>query len=85
MSRSASGKHVGQSSRYLNGGTNALMRGPFKPGDDQVGTWTPAQLIRMDADFVTAMERAFARGRELRSSASKQRRPVVGDLDRLAS
>jgi hypothetical protein len=88
MSSSANGKRSrGQPSRYLNGGQNALVRRPPHPGEnlEQNGAWTREQLIEMDSRFVARMERAFKRGRELRSSASNQQRPVAGDLDRLAS
>ena len=56
----------GQPSRYLNGGTNALMRAPSAPGDELQGGWTREQLLRMDGNFVAAIERAIARGLERR-------------------
>ena len=85
MSTSASGKRIGQPSRYLNGGSSLLVRRPFEPDDRIEGAWPRAELLKMDQRFCTAMERAFARGRESRSSASNQQRPGAGDLDRLAS
>jgi len=38
----------------------------------------------MDRRFCAALERAFERGHERRSSASNQQRPVAGDLDKLS-
>jgi hypothetical protein len=76
-------RKCGQVSRYLNGGTNALMR-ETQPEDRQVGEWPRERLLKMDAKFCAAMERAFKRGRELRSSASGQQRPGAGDRDRLS-
>jgi hypothetical protein len=38
----------------------------------------------MNARFVARLERAFARGREHRSSASNQQRAGAGDADRLS-
>jgi len=64
MSTSASSGKRGQPSRYLNGGTNALMGGPNKPGNEQNDGWTRKQLMEMDSDFIAAMERAIARGLE---------------------
>lgn len=54
----------GQSSRYLNGGTNALMRAPAQRGDELQGGWSREQLMKMDARFVAAVARAIARGKE---------------------
>jgi hypothetical protein len=84
---SAAASKRGQPSRYLNGGTSLLVRRPRNPGENlvQVGAWSREQLMRMNDRFVAAMERAFASGREFRSSASNQQRPSAGDLDRLAS
>jgi hypothetical protein len=55
-------------------GSNGRIRrkGPYTcgkdclplPGDEQVGQYSRQQLIRMDSDFVAAMERAIARGFE---------------------
>jgi hypothetical protein len=42
----------------------AGKRTPSQPGDELQGGWTEAQLMRMDADFVVAMERAIAAGLE---------------------
>jgi hypothetical protein len=74
MSRRASGKRIGQASRYLNGGANALVRRPPNPGENlqQVGEWPRERLLKMDAQFCAAMERAIARGLEHRSSASER-------------
>jgi len=69
MSSSASGrKRVGQQSRYVNGGENSLVRRPPRPREnlEQIGAFTPAQLVRMEADFCARMERAIARGLERR-------------------
>ena len=49
----------GRKSTYLNSkGT------PFEPGDEVVGEWSRDRLVRMDARFVDAVERAIARGKE---------------------
>jgi hypothetical protein len=77
-------RNCGQASKYLNGAHNKLMI-EGQPGDQQVGEWPRERLIKMDAKFCAAMERAFKRGHEQRSSASNQQRPGAGDLDRLAS
>jgi hypothetical protein len=66
MPRTITVRKRGQASRYLNGGTNALMRAPSAPGDELQGGWTREQLLRMDGDFVAAIERAIARGLERR-------------------
>ena len=79
MSRSASGKRIGQSSRYLNGGTNALMRAPSKSSDELQGGWTREQLLRMDDCFVVAVEAAIRLGLENRASASVVERRGAGD------
>ena len=78
-------KRVGQPSRYLNGGENTLVSRSRNPGENLElhGQWPYEQLLRMDADFITAMERAFHSGRELRASASACERPDAGDRDRL--
>jgi hypothetical protein len=62
-------------SNYVNGGSNALVARPRNPGEDLLtsGQWTDEQLQRMDADFVTAMERALKRGHERRASAKRLR------------
>jgi len=72
-------KRVGQSSRYLNGGQNALMRAPNKPGDELQGGWTREQLLRMDDCFVAAVEVAIRLGLENRASASAWERPGAED------
>ena len=36
----------------------------LQPGDEVVGGWSREQLMRMDAHFVDAVERAIARGKE---------------------
>jgi hypothetical protein len=69
----------GQASRYLNGGTNALMRAPNKPGDELQGGWTREQLLRMDDCFVVAVEAAFRSGLESPASASAVERRGAGD------
>ena len=37
---------------------------PVQPGDEAVGGWSREKLIRMDADFVAQVERAFENGSE---------------------
>jgi hypothetical protein len=69
-------------SRYLNGGDNKLMRMPTEP-DDRFGPYTPEQLIKMDKKFTARLNRAFAKGRENRMSASASVRPGAGDRDKL--
>ena len=71
------------SPRYLNGSQNKLMI-ESQPEDRQVGEWSPEQLIRMNSDFVAAVERAFRLGREQRASASACVRAGAGDGDRLS-
>jgi hypothetical protein len=39
-------------------------------GDEAVGDWSRERLIRMDADFVAQVERAFETGKENRQSAA---------------
>ena len=68
---SSSGKR-GQLSWHLNGGGSVLVRTEPQPGDEQEGGWSRARLLRMDADFVAAMERAFKRGKESRQAAANQ-------------
>jgi hypothetical protein len=43
---------------------------PPQPGDEH-GQWTEAQLVRMNADFVAAMERAIERGFERRPDGER--------------
>jgi hypothetical protein len=69
----------GRPSRYLNGGTNALMRAPSAPGDELQGGWTREQLLRMDDRYVAAVEAAIRLGLENRASASACERPGAGD------
>jgi len=59
----------GQASRYVGGGASKLASGG-EPDDAQQGGWSRSALLKMDAKFVAAMERAIKRGLE--------RRPVVG-------
>jgi len=42
---------------------------PPQPGDEQVGLWSHAQLVRMDNRFRQRIERAFKNGSEHRRSA----------------
>src|SRR6516225_1872025 len=53
------GRH-GRRSEYH----SILQRAAFEPGDEQHGGWPRAALMRMDARFCAAMERAIARGLE---------------------
>jgi len=78
-------RRVGQLSKYLLGGANALVSRPDHPGEDleRVGIWTPKQLMQMNDRFVAAVERAFRLGREHRASASACERPGAGDRDRV--
>jgi hypothetical protein len=41
-----------------------IKNAPQEPGDEQVGEWPRDRLVRMDARFVDAVERAIARGEE---------------------
>jgi len=79
-------RRSGRSSRYLNGGSNALMRraAGARENLEQNGGWSRSALIKMDAKFVAAMKRAFRLGRENRASASREQRAVAGDRDRLS-
>jgi hypothetical protein len=45
-------------------GRSQLATAPCEPGDEQEGTWPRDQLVRMDARFVRAVERAIANGEE---------------------
>jgi hypothetical protein len=45
-------------------GRSILATEPNEPGDEQEGIWPRDQLVRMDARFVHAVERAIARGKE---------------------
>jgi|AmaraimetFIIA100_FD_contig_111_98525_length_839_multi_6_in_0_out_0_1 hypothetical protein len=53
----------GQSSWHLSGRASALVRAPSEP-DDGVGPYSRKELLRMDSDFVSAMEAAIERGLE---------------------
>jgi hypothetical protein len=75
----ANGKRRGRSSRYLNGGISALLRGRAQPGDELQGTWTREELLRMHDRFVAAVEAAISLGLENRASASACERPRAGD------
>jgi len=75
MSSSANSKR-GRPPLYMNG-QSALVRAPCQP-DDGIGPYTREQLMRMDCDFVAAVERAIAAGKESRQAAThgaKQTRP----------
>jgi hypothetical protein len=61
----------GQLSWHLIGSGSALVRAPYEPGDEQQGEWSRKQLLRMNTNFTTAMERAFKRGTEHRESAAR--------------
>jgi hypothetical protein len=76
-------RRSGRTSLHFNGGS-LLVRAPSEPGDEQNGGWSRVQLIRMDSAFVAALERAFHRGLEQRTSASACQRPGAGDRDRLS-
>jgi len=81
MPRTVVVRKRGQASRYLNGSENALVARPRHPGEDleQVGAWSREQLVRMDGDFVAAVEAAIKLGLENRASASACERPGAGD------
>ena len=44
-----------------------------EPGDELVGNWSRAQLMKMDACFCAALERAIARGLERRPEQARAR------------
>jgi len=46
--------------------------GDAEPDDRRHGDWTRAQLEKMNARFIAAVERAFHRGRERRQSAAAE-------------
>jgi hypothetical protein len=73
----------GRPALHQNGGS-LLVRAPSKPGDELQGGWTREQLLRMDADFVAAVEAAIRLGLENRASASACERPGEGDRDKLS-
>jgi hypothetical protein len=62
---SVNGKRVRRPEPYMCG-----KDCPPQPGDEAVGGWSREQLIRMDADFVAQVERAFESGSERRQSAA---------------
>ena len=43
---------------------------PPQPGDEVVGEYSRERLLRMDARFTAAIERAFESGKENRTSAA---------------
>ena len=68
----------GRPALHQNGGS-LLVRAPSKPGNELQGGWTREQLLRMDGDFVAAVEAAIRLGLENRASASAVERPGAGD------
>ena len=68
----------GRPALHQNGGS-LLVRAPSKPGNELQGGWTREQLLRMDGDFVAAVEAAIRLGLENRASASACERPGAGD------
>jgi len=72
-------RRCGRPSRYLNGGSNALVRAPSEPGDEQNGGWSREQLLRMHDRYVAAVEAAFRSGLESPASASACQRPGARD------
>src|SRR5258708_29735728 len=56
---------------------------PAQRGDEVDGGWTRERLLRMDGDFVAAVEAAFRSGLESPASASACERPSAGDRGRL--
>jgi len=71
----------GGMSRYLNGGTNSLMRraAGARQHLEQNGGWSYEHFVRLDSDFVSAVEAAFRSGRESPASASGCVRAGAGD------
>jgi hypothetical protein len=63
---------------YTNG-RSLLARAPSKPGDELQGGWSREQLVRMDGDFVAAVEAAFRSGLESPTAASACQRPGARD------
>ena len=72
-------RRCGRPSRYLNGGSNALVRAPSEPGDEQNGGWSRDQLLRMHDRYVAAVEAAFRSGLESPTAASACQRPGARD------
>ena len=48
---------------------------PPQPGDEQVGDWSHAQLVRMDKRFRARLLRAFRRGKENLQAATATYKP----------
>ena len=62
-----------------------LQAVPCDDHDAQQGTWTRAQIERMDADFVAQMERAIRSGKERVGALVKDRASALdADADRIA-
>jgi hypothetical protein len=53
-------------------GRSVLANEAFKPGDEVVGDYSRERLIKMDAKFCAAMERAIAHGLERRPDAERR-------------
>jgi hypothetical protein len=51
---------------------------PPQPGDEQVGGWSHAQLVRMDNRLRARLLRAFKRGKENRQVATATYTPESG-------
>jgi hypothetical protein len=58
---------------YKNGFSRIACE-PCEPGDELDGAWPYEQLVRMDARFVSAVERAIEAGRERRAAAQTSAR-----------
>jgi hypothetical protein len=58
-------RKIGRTSRYVDGGTSKLASGG-EPEDAQQGAWLRKDLLKMDAKFCAAVERAFRLGLERR-------------------
>jgi hypothetical protein len=56
-------RRPGRTSRHLEGGSSKLAS-LSEPGDEVVGGWSRADLLKMDGRFVAAMELAIAAGKE---------------------
>ena len=48
---------------------------PPLPGDERVGDWSHAQLVRMDNRFRARLLRAFRRGKENRQATTATYKP----------
>ena len=79
-------RRSGRSSRYLNGGSNALMRraAGARENLEQNGGWSRLALIKMDQKFCAAVERAIARGLERRPEEGRGA-SGLGAVARIAS